>query len=270
MDLDAAAVKAMLSLNNVDNTADADKPISTAVAAALASGLRLKRRFFITASQTYAPDDAIKLLYVRGVAGGGGGGGGTVAATTSGTFEAAGGSGGAGGAYGELMINDAMIAASYSVTVGAAGAAGSSASGGAGGQSSFGTLLTLAGGAGGITNGPSTAASVYAGTLGGTGTFSPPFSDFNGDVTGFAVAGSPGGQSFRTSGSVAMGGNGASSPFGSGGVGGRCNQTHNPGTAASGYGAGGGGGARASSGTGSLGYNGGAGTPGVWEVWEFI
>src|SRR5688572_7086201 len=89
------------------------------------------------------PDATLARVQVQGGGGAGGGSPATAAATVSA------GGGGQGGSYAESYVDVATMAASVTVTVGAAGAAGSGASGGTGGTSSFGATVSAAGGIGG-------------------------------------------------------------------------------------------------------------------------
>lgn len=174
---DAAAQKTALSLENVDNTADADKPISTATQAALdaqqtaidgkqptlVSGTNIKtvggqsllgsgnlalpaggfsNLVVLTGSGNWTVPAGVTKIKVTAVGGGGGG---------SGTAPKPGACGGGGGGGGSTIgIIATTPGASISYSVGAAGGAGtSSTNGGSGGNTTFGAL-TAGGGAGGI------------------------------------------------------------------------------------------------------------------------
>lgn len=107
-----------------------------------------------------------RAIWVRLVGGGGGGGG----AGTSGAGTSAVGSGGGGGGYSERWIPVNLLAASETVTVGAAGAASAAgaSNGGNGGTTSFGALLSATGGTGGLGQ-AATSGAVLGGGGGGAG-----------------------------------------------------------------------------------------------------
>ncbi|WP_311788613.1 glycine-rich domain-containing protein [Ferirhizobium litorale] len=216
--------------------------------------LRINR---ITSSTTFTPLASAKRLWVRGV-GGGGGGGGVDGQTGAGTMRAVSAAGN-GGAWFDFFVEQAELAGSYTVTIGAAGTGGvggGGGNGGAGGQTSItdGTrTATAAGGSGGagmVATEGNAAATQGART--------------NATLTGFVGIASSSDMATQC---AIVGGWPAStskpggSPFGSGGSHGQ------PGTAASGYGAGGG--SSTASASDTTNYVGGAGSPGYVEIWEF-
>lgn len=215
----------------------------------------LIRRTVITALGTFAFDPRATAYFVEGCGGGGAGGGSAIA---SGACSA--GAGGGSGAWGSAFITGANFA-NVTVTIGAGGAPGAGgAAGGNGGQSSFGSVLVLPGGSGGAAGGPTSSAAALAG--GGTGGAAP---------SGTNVAGSngyTGEDGVALSGSSPRSGKGASGPYGAGGN----NVVYNGGTSvsnggnASGHGAGGGGAAGVNSG---IAPQGGAGSAGMFVVWEY-
>lgn len=216
-------------------------------------GKRLKAITRITASTTYNTPAGVTALLVKAVGGGGAGGSGA----GGGSNYSAGGGGG-GGAYGEVWVGSP--AASYGVTIGAAGspsAAGAN-DGGNGGTTSFGSLLNLGGGRGGFAGSAATTSRVAAGGAGGVVTT-------GGDFSYDGVKGYPG---FVVTAAWRSGGAGGNSPFGSPGGDRSISNTgtSNAGRDAFGYGAGGSG---AMAGTSSS-QQGGAGSPGYVEVWEFV
>ena len=200
-----------------------------------------------TANGTWTKPTGAKTVVVECIGGGGSGGGGGGIAT--GNF-ALGGSGGGGGALSRKIFNATDLAASVSITVGAAttgGAGGSSTNGSngtAGNTSSFGTLLSAFGGGRGL--GGTAVSGDQTNTAGGGG-------GGTGGAGGTgATTSSTGGSPASTAGVAGIGGAGAggtaidgnSAEFG-GGSGGGSND--NPGTGggsggSSIYGAGGGGG----------------------------
>lgn len=173
-----------------------------------------------TASGTWTKPTNLKFVIVEVQAGGGGGGG--CAATGAG--QVASSAGGGGGGYSRKKILAADLAATETVTVGAAGSAGSAGAnnGGTGGTSSFGSHCTAGGGSGG--NGMSATggnAIVNAG-IGGIGA--------SGDLN---VRGGSGGYGYTVAGPQYIpGGYGGSSQFGGGSA---------PGSSSAVYGGGGGG-----------------------------
>lgn len=121
-----------------------------------------------TASGTFAKADYpwAKSVRVRVVGGGGGSGG--CALTAAGETSA--GGGGGGGGYAEKRIPVSALAASETVTVGAAGTAGGTGtSGGTGGTSSFGSHAVATGGAGGDVGAAASPLTMVSGAPGGGG-----------------------------------------------------------------------------------------------------
>lgn len=181
------------------------------------------------------------------VVGGGGGGAGTVSTTSS---QGAAGGGGQSGGYTEGWIPISSLAASETVTVGAAGAGASGTSSGtSGGTSSFGAWATAPGGSGG--NGPG-AIGAAAGMTGSN----PLLGAGTAPTMGIALAGNAGGVGWWNY-PLALGGYGGTSPLGTVALPNFYNTT--PG-ASTGYGAGGPG--ASVSGSGSP-ITGGSGAPGV-------
>lgn len=121
------------------------------------------------ASGTYTPTPGMLYAQIECVGGGGGGGG--AASSTAGTQNSSGGGGGA--EYSRVIVTNAQVGASQTVTIGAAGAAGTAGNnnGGNGGDTSVGTLCVAKGGGGGGGAAAGTAGSPGARGTGGTGTF---------------------------------------------------------------------------------------------------
>lgn len=120
--------------------------------------------------------------------------------------------GGGGGAYAEAWYTGGFSGLAINIGIGGAGAAANSAAqASSGGSSSFGSLLTCPGGIGSI-NAPS--ASVVAGVVGGSGE-SPSATGSNIIVS---IKGGPGLFGLQLAGlaNAGYGGNGGSTPFGSG------------------------------------------------------
>lgn len=189
--------------------------------------------------------DAYKLrIRVQGAGGGGGG------CQTNAAANASCGGGGEGGMYAESWVDIASLAASETVTVGAAGTGGGTGgtgNAGNGGNSSFGTLVVAAGGGGGL-NGPTGSSSAM---LQGGITVSPT-------ITGtLQIPGDPASYGLRvgTAATQVFGGNGGRSVLGGAGQGGN----NSGGTIGRGYGGGGGGASAIASTSGRSGMNGGAG-----------
>lgn len=196
----------------------------------------------ITTSGTYTKSAGLKFLMVEGVGPGGGGGG----AGITGAGQVAAGSGGGGGGWSSRLFTAAELGASVAMTIGAAGNGGTGPNPGtAGGTTSFGAFMTLNGGGGG-TGTAAAAGNAFAsggnGTAASGGTFNSQGNDgFAGIFLGPATA---------------LGGQGAGSPYGSGG---RVVVNTNGGNAR-GYGSGGGGGSRSpSNGAQATGGDGSAG-----------
>ena len=186
----------------------------------------------ITATGTYTPTSGMAYCIAEVVGGGAGG-----QSVNNDTNDGAGG-GGAGG-YARKLLTAADIGASKAVTIGAGGAGNA-----AGGTTSLGAIMSATGGAAGGNND-------LIGTLGGLGT--------GGNVNARGMRGMYG---FSPTASE-FGGDGGSSPFGSGGTG---SESDGNGAAATGYGSGG---AGAYAG-GTIDRTGGAGSAGVVVITEFI
>lgn len=201
-------------------------------------------RAVYTANGSFTVPVGVTTIWVSACAGGGGGGGSPNQA--SGNIS----SGGSGGGAGQWVLRQAYTVTPgqvISITIGNAGAAGAvGASGGAGGNTILSGVVTLTGGSPG-TNGVATTASTQAGPLGGAGY---PAGGFASDATAGA--------------SSAMGGTGASCPFGGGGAGARGATSGSvPAIPGFGYGSGGGGaGGQYTTGATAPGQPGGAGMPG--------
>lgn len=195
------------------------------------SVVTVKKQTF-TATGTYTPTVGMLYCLVEMVGGGGGGG------STGGASQ--GGGGGGAGQYSRALLTASQIGASKAITIPAA-AIGN----GTGGTVTLTTLCTAVGGAPGSGGGNNLA----NGGLGGSG----GTSDF--PTTG-ATGGFGGGTTQFPGG--AIGGPGASSPYG----GGALVQTNGNGNSATGFGSGGGGAAAGSN-------NGGSGTKGVVYITEW-
>ncbi|MGY4159031.1 hypothetical protein ACVINW_004873 [Bradyrhizobium sp. USDA 4461] len=215
----------------------------------------------ITSSGTYTPSANLLGALVECVGGGGGGAGASGAGASGYLLIAAGG--GAGGRS-IKFLTAAQIGTSQTVTVGAGGAASAAAaSGNAGGATSFGSFCVAAGGSGSSVI--STAAMTSPGLGGAAGS----------GVGDFKFSGSSGGgghyQSMGAVTSIVMTkGKGADSPYGQGGaevIGNGSGYAAN-GLSASGYGAGGSG--ALSNQQASTNVGGGAGSPGLILVTEFL
>jgi len=185
------AAHTVTGLENVDNTSDANKPVSTAQAAALALKLAIASNLSdlasvttsrsnlgafgvirvqkFTASGTYTPN-ANMLYCIIECVGGGGGGGATVGSATG----SRGGGGGGSGGYSIKVASKATIGASQTVTIGAGGNGGTAGTnaGAAGGDTSVGTLCVAKGGSGGNYNDQAGGyGEAGAGAVAGTGDF---------------------------------------------------------------------------------------------------
>jgi len=189
-----------------------------------------------TSSGTYTPTTGLVYAVIEGVGGGGAGAGLTSAAVTGG--------GGAGG-YFWAIATISTIGVSRPITIGAGGAATSTA-GGAGGTTSFGSLYSANGGGGGVQ---------YS--------FTPGPSGVGGTASGGMI--NIQGQSGTAATANTLGGAGASGLFGSGG-GTNFSSLNANGISASGNGAGGGGANASTSGT----LFGGAGSPGIIRIVEYL
>lgn len=255
-----------VGLGEVDNTSDADKPISTLTQSALDKKGVLSYDVYL-ANDTWEKPVGAKVVEVFAI--GGGGGGGKGAAGAAGTTRPGGSGGGPGGAV-IGQFDATLLADTVAITVGAGGAAGTVSGafnqGGNGGNSSFGTYVTAGGGTGGLsgnfflvnqTGGAAGASSLVVGP-GGGGVFTG---------LGFQVPGANGHVGSGAGGAAISNANvtspalaGGNSSAGVGGIAGGVSSAGGAGTNGSGTngGAGGGGGGTASAG-GNGGANGGAG-----------
>lgn len=175
---------------------------------------------------TAASSSTSTIYYYKMIAAGGGGGG------ANGALAAA--SAGGAGYYAEGTFTGVAASTAITITVGTGGVAGSATggSGGSGGATTIGTPVLITAGGGGLGVGSTSAtAGGLEGGAGGTLTSGTP--------NLVNVVGAHGGRSQGTS-IITLGGNGGSSPLGSGGLGGQSSVALTP-TAATGYGAGGGG-----------------------------
>lgn len=158
----------------------------------------------LSSSGTYVPSPGTTKIIVEQV-GGGGAGGGCVGTSSSASV----GGGGGAGAYARVLITN--VPPSVPVTIGAGGLGVVGGSGGAGGTTMFGSLISTAGGQGGLV----TAGTVFPLTVagaGGTSTFSTSEALLNvsqGGSGDWGIVWSLGGN--------ALGGRGGQSGFGGGG-----------------------------------------------------
>lgn len=209
----------------------------------------------ITASGTYTPTPGMSFCIVEAV--GGGGGSGIVVATSSTQVASSGGA--QAGAYGKSKFTYSQVAAGVACTIGTGGVGGigaSLSSSTSGSNTSFGSLMTVSGGARSLA-GPTSALS--------TTVLSVPASSTQ-SITGanlYQKTGEPGSWGCSNSDGNQLGGSGGSTPLGAGGLGSGNTGSANPGT---GYGAGGGGTCSTIS---SAAKNGAAGANGVIIVWEY-
>lgn len=228
-----------------------DRAITPAALASLVGtgvGYRYGGTIAFTTSGTFtkATYPGLRAVRVRGN-GSGAAGGGVLAAAAG--AHAAGGGGGA-GAYAESLILASALASSEAITIGNAGTGVSGSVGGNGSACSFGTWVVAGGGLGGAGQASTTVYIMGVPGAGGTATA--------GDLR---FPGAPG-LAGTGNASLGIGGQGANSPFGAGGLptytgssGGNV-----PGSDATGYGAGGSGGVAAASGAATTG---GDGTKGI-------
>lgn len=206
-----------------------------------------------TTTGTYTP--TVGTVYVIAEVGGGGGGGGGIG---SANLCLAGGGGGGGG-YSRGVFNAASIGASVAVTIGVGGTAGSNSggNGGGGGTSSFGSLITGVGGGsggGGVNGGDGHGSAGLGGTTGTGGLIN--------------IAGNPGAPGYPGASNQPLSGYGGNSIYGGGGSGVFvAAAAASAGNSSTGYGSGGSG---ACSGSASSGQIGGAGSPGVIVITEYI
>ncbi|MCA8242819.1 hypothetical protein [Burkholderia sp. AU32262] len=157
--------------------------------------------FSTVGTTTYTPTPGTASIIVEGVGGGGSGGG----CAATGASQISVGSGGGAGAYGKTRITSGF--AGTAVTIGAGGAPASGFASNPGGSSSFGSFMTLPGGLGGTSAGP-TSAPYFT----GVNTSSAP--------SGYSMIGTPGssgGISVALSTTAGYGAAGGASVFGPGG-----------------------------------------------------
>lgn len=210
-----------------------------------------------TASGTYTPTAGMRYVIVEAVGGGGGGGGASATVATSFSCGAAAGS----GAYSKGIFSAATIGVSQTITIGAAGSVSSGGSGGTGGTTSFGSLIIVTGGVGGVQSCLATSVipCSQSGSAGGTVTTSG----------GLAIPGARGGScQANTANNFINVSSGASTPLGMAPMGGLVSTTSAIGTQespATGFGASGTGTANKFSGPIKTGM---AGTPGIVIVEE--
>uniref|UniRef100_UPI004028E5E8 glycine-rich domain-containing protein n=1 Tax=Enterobacter agglomerans TaxID=549 RepID=UPI004028E5E8 len=245
----AQAISNILNADVLDNGNQASF-VAQIISALNVNTLSQSRRQRFTSSGSFTVPAGVTTLYLSGCAGGGGGGAG------GGGNQSFYGAAGAGGGAGQGVIKQPVAVTpgqSIPINIGSAGSGGiGNSSGGVGasdgGVTSFGSLLTLQGGAAGG-NGGNTSSGGVPGA---------------GNSAGYP-GGSAGGDGSSTTAS-AMGGNGGSCAFGGGGGGSRASSTNGyQAGSAYGYGAGGGGGGGHYAGDNAtyIGGNGGAGAPGI-------
>jgi len=200
-----------------------------------------------TSTATYTPTTGTAAVIVDIVSGGGAGGG--TAATSTGQISV-----GAGGqAGGRAMSYLTSGFSGVTVTIGSGGTGVSGAAGNSGGTSSFGALISVPGGAGGNIA-PAVSAATIAIPL------TPASNPTGGNL--FNSRGALGAMGIAVSSALAVGGSGASSPFGGGGN----ISVNSAGAAGAGFGAGGGGSEQGASAAATAGGN---GTGGICIVYEF-
>jgi hypothetical protein len=236
-------------------TAAANAAVGAAVAG-LPLGLKQITRFL--SSGTYTKPSWLRMAIIKGCGGGGAGGGSGANATNS----ACGGGGGYAG-YGELLLLAANISATETVTIGAGGTGNLNSGGSAGGNTSFGTHVTFNGGHGGSVGGAGVGTACQ--TSGGPGTGGTVGSGADLAITG--ASGEYGVRGLGAAFNQAFSGQGASGRMGAGGSSVTGSSAGgfdgNPGI---GFGSGGSGSADGNS---STTHTGGAGAPGLVEVWEY-
>lgn len=183
------------------------------------SGYRYLATVVYTANGTFTKGSysGFRALRVRGIGGGGQCGG--IALTGVGQGNEGGAGGGAG--YAESFLTDASVPSSVAVTIGAGGSSGAAgANGQDGGTTTFGALLSITGGGGGIAMAATSGNLVAGGGVSGAGaggnlvnlTGSPGMSGVC--VAGFAIRQNSGGAA------PFFGGNAISSAMSSNGQGG--------------------------------------------------
>jgi len=155
------------------------------------------------------------------------------AAGASGSRHANAGGGGGGGAYNEMTFSASQLGATETITIGAGGAAiTGSSDGNVGGNSSFGSLITVYGGAAGIASGGNGGGGGGIESAGSVGTGGEPFGGASGATAGTSIFGGGGidtdsagnggrtvygGGAGGTGGTAGTGGNGGKSTYGGGG-----------------------------------------------------
>jgi hypothetical protein len=205
-----------------------------------------------TASGTYTPN--AKMIYCEIWAWGGGGAGGGAAATAAGQVSV--GSGGHAGAVAYNVFSAATIGASQTVTIPAAATGNAGAAGNAGGAVTVGTLISAAGGPGGLT--------VAAGAPPiGVGV-AAPVQSATGGLRGWT---NPGQQAnaLQLGGGVWASGSGGSNEWGGGAAGVGPNAA-----GAAGNGSTGGGGSGGANVAGAAATAGGAGAKGIVVIKEYL
>jgi len=205
-----------------------------------------------TTTTVYTPTAGTRSILVYGVGGGGAGGG---VPATGGAASGA-GAGGNGGAFAIKRITSAF--SGVTITIGTGGAGVSAGNGGNGTASTFGGLLSIPGGGGGLAGIANSGAGVSAGSGGSSGA---PTGEDIGSPGSFGEFG------LTLSSTSAKSGRGGDSPFGQGGQANGANAAIGAnGIAATGFGSGGGGAVAVQTG---LAVTGGAGAPGVFLVFEY-
>jgi|GEM_PF-847573 len=228
----------------------------------LTPGRFISAPIVITASSSYSPTRGTKNIIVEGVGGGCGGGG--SATPPSGQYSVAGG--GAGGTWARAMFPAPTGA--VAVTIGSGGSPGAASAtstgageGGQGGDSSFGSLLICPGGKLSKASNSFPSNSITASEF--TSHSLPP------TVNGGILLGSLNGGASTPGlilGTYMISGKGGESYYSRGGISRyRSSSDLASGAQADNYGGGGGG---ACSGPGKSGLIGGAGSPGVFYIWE--
>lgn len=218
--------------------------------------LRNVVQFRVAGTFSYSKPPWLQLALIEVVGGGGAGGG----SRTTGVNEGSVGAGGGSGGYAVRRLLASEMAASETVTVGAAGVPVQGGPGGNGGTSSFGSHVSASPGFGGQ---DTPVATVMTG-VGGAGRGSGAGGDlnFNGSGGGacFVIAGN-----ILGAGAIGYAGYGASGPFG-GGAQNSLTSASTPGTDGAAPGAGGSG---AICGQNAAARAGGNGAPGAVIVWEY-
>ncbi|EOY5723696.1 hypothetical protein ACP6ZN_002191 [Enterobacter cloacae] len=215
---------------------------------------RLIRTTVLTSTQSFTKDSKMKFCRVRIIGGGGASGG---AQATSSTTQSISGGAGA-GAYAEVIFNNSDIPSILSVTIGSGGVPVGT-SGSDGGTSSFGSLISCPGGKATLV-GTLVSTSATSGVVSGSQVSDAP--TISAGKTLCSERGAGGSIGIIASGAI-LGGNGASSPLGTGSAGRGAGVAPLPTT---GYGAGG---AGYASGVSSAAANGVAGTSGVCIIEEY-